>query len=118
MLRKLRPKSGTHGLKLLDDNARPHRHSAVYEYVRSHGIQTIDHPPYSPDLAPCDFWLFDHIKSRLGDEEDSESLAKSVTKILNNTDKKEYRKAFERYVERLQLCIETEGDYFEHIIKK
>ena len=42
----------------------------------------IDHPPYSPDLAPCDFWLFDYIKERLDDEPCAKTLATFVTNIL------------------------------------
>jgi histone-lysine N-methyltransferase SETMAR len=116
-IRTLRPKSGCHGLKLLDDNARPHRTPEVISYIQEQGIQSIDHPPYSPDLAPCDYWLFDYIKQRLPDAEDADTLAKSVTKILNQTDKKAYRAALEQYPERLKMCIEAKGAYFEHLIK-
>jgi len=54
--------SGLRGMKLLHDNARPHVHSNTRNFVKSSGIIEIDHPPYSPDLAPCDFWLFDYLK--------------------------------------------------------
>ena len=46
------------------------------------------HPPYSPDLAPIDFWLFDHIKGRLVDYNDVQS--KAITKIVNSTPKDEW----------------------------
>ena len=39
------------------------------------------HPPYSPDLAPCDYWLNDYIKNRLTDQADEKSLAREVSKI-------------------------------------
>ena len=26
------------------------------------GIKTVAHPPYSPDVAPCDFWLFPKLR--------------------------------------------------------
>jgi hypothetical protein len=25
----------------------------------------MDHPPYSPELAPCDFWLFPKLKNAM-----------------------------------------------------
>ncbi len=30
----------------------------VTDYLSKMGIKTVPHPPYSPDLGPCDFWLF------------------------------------------------------------
>jgi len=68
-LKEQRPKSGTRGIKLLHDNARPHVALATREFIRSSGIELLGHPAYSPDLAPCDYYLFDFIKQRLGDED-------------------------------------------------
>lgn len=116
-VKKIRKKKGVYGLLLLDDNASPHRTPDVIKYVQDMGMQIIDHPPYSPDLAPCDYWLFDHIKNHLGDEETSQTIATSIARILNKTDKSLYRKAIEQYPMRLKMCIEQEGAYFEHLIK-
>ena len=52
-----RPKSGTKNLKILHDNARPHVHKNVNNFLTDHGIITIQHPPYLSDLAHFDFWL-------------------------------------------------------------
>lgn len=116
-LRRQRPASGTRGIKLLHDNAKPHKHYNTVSFIESNGIQIIDHPPYSPDLAPCDYWLFDYIKQRLNDEPDAISLTKSVTKIVNNISHSEYIKTFRKYIERLENCVVAEGDYFEHFMK-
>ena len=35
-----------------------HNSILVTDYLTRMGIKTVPHPPYSPDLAPCDFWLF------------------------------------------------------------
>ena len=40
------------------DNAPVHNSILVTDYLTKMGIKTLPHPPYSPDLAPCDFWLF------------------------------------------------------------
>jgi [histone H3]-lysine36 N-dimethyltransferase SETMAR len=112
-----RPKSGTHAVKLHHDNARPHVHKNVYNFLKSNGITVIQQPPNSPDLAPSDFWLFDRIKLHLEDQDSSESMECAVTKIVFFIDKAEYRKTFEKWLERMELCIEHEGNYFEHFIK-
>lgn len=67
---KQRKSNGTNGIKLLHDNARPHSHSNVINYLTEEGINIMPHPPYSPDLAPCDYWLNDYIKSNLTDLDD------------------------------------------------
>ena len=37
----------------------------VQEYLKESGLHVLDHPPYSPDLSPCDFWLFPRLKEML-----------------------------------------------------
>jgi len=110
-----RPSQGVRDMWLLHDNARPHVHSNVRNFLESKGLRTIDHPAYSPDLAPCDYWLFDYIKERLDDELNAETLADSVTKVLSSIPHSEYQKTFKKYVERLEFCVLAEGDYFEHL---
>ena len=92
-------------------------YSNTRNFIESSGVIEIDHPPYSLGLSPCDYWLFDCIKKNLGDEENEETLAKSITKVVKNIPHSEYIKTFEKYKERLELCIIAEGDYFEHFMK-
>jgi [histone H3]-lysine36 N-dimethyltransferase SETMAR len=100
------------------DNARPHVHSRVITYLKQNNFTIIDHPPYSPDLAPSDFWLFDYIKQRLGDHTSAESLNRQITEIVTSIPEKEYRKTFEKWLDRMECCIKNEGHYFEHLIKE
>ncbi len=48
-----------------DDNAPAHRRDVVTNWVNSKHFRTMNHPPYSPDLAPADFWLFPTLKKLL-----------------------------------------------------
>ena len=116
-IKEQRPNSGVKNIKILHDNARPHVKQTVKTYLESEGIAIIRHPPYSPDLAPCDFWLFDLIKKQLVDAPDPQSLKRQITAILENIPKEEYLKTFKKWLERMQLCINNEGHYFEHLIK-
>jgi len=77
----------------------------------------MNHPLYSPDLAPSDFWLNDYIKQRLVDHASIESLASQITETVSAIPKSEYLKTFENWIERMRLCIKYKGDYFEHLIK-
>ena len=55
---KRRQRTGVRCIKLLHDNAPAHKSATVQEYLKESGLDVLDHPPYSPDLSPCDFWLF------------------------------------------------------------
>ena len=91
-------------------------HETVVEFLKEEKFTIMDHPPYSPDLAPCDFWLFDYIKQRLGDHLTVESLENEITKIVMDIPKHEWEKTFDKWLERMRLCIKFKGDYFEHEI--
>ena len=111
-----RPKSGLEKIKLLHDNAKPHVARSVLDYLNDQKVGLIDHPPYSHDLAPSDYWLFDHLKKHQVDHEDEKSLNKQLTRILKETPAVEYFKSFEKWKERMNYCVFYGGDYFEHLI--
>ena len=52
----------------------------------------MDHPPYSPDLAPSDFWLFDYIKQRLDEHKDVKRLNRQITEIVFSIGQNEWKK--------------------------
>lgn len=116
-IRRQRPHSGTKNMKFHHDNARPHVKVEVITHLENTGITIIRHPPYSPDLAPSDFWLFDLVKRNLQDHDSVQSLKRQITSILENLPQDEYRKTFDKWLERMQLCIDNKGEYFEHLIK-
>ena len=102
---------------MLHDNAKPHVSKMTSSFIQEQGVTEIDHPPYSPDLVPCDYWLFDCIKQHLEDVTSSERLVTAITTIMKKFDKKEYFKTFEKYKERLEYCILAEDDYFDSLLK-
>ena len=75
------------------------------------GIETVPHPPYSPDLAPCDFCLFP--KLRACRYETIEAMKKAVIKVIDTLTQEDFHGAFEKLLERYNKCIAVEGDYFE-----
>ena len=52
---KRRLRTGVYSMKLLHDNAPAHKSATVQEYLKESGLDVLDHPPYTPDLSPCDF---------------------------------------------------------------
>jgi hypothetical protein len=61
-LKKKQPHKEINEILLHHDNARLHVAHIIVNFLNARGIKTVLHPPYSPDLAPCDFWLFPEIK--------------------------------------------------------
>ena len=55
---KQRPATGFKHVRLLHDNAPAHTSAKVNEFFEERKSNCFASPPYSPDLAPCDFFLF------------------------------------------------------------
>jgi len=51
--------------QLHHDIAPAHSPALVQAFLAKHHVTQVCQPPYSPDLAPCDFWLFPKLKSPL-----------------------------------------------------
>ena len=62
------------------DNAPVHNSNLVTDYLIKMGIKTLPHPPYSPDLAPCDFWLFPKLT---GSRYETIEMKEAVTKVID-----------------------------------
>ena len=113
-----RPSTGARGIKLLHDNARPHVSKLTRQTIDEIGFEVLEHPPYSPDLSPCDFWLFPEMKKHLGRKHFStrSDLGTAVYHYLHSIERDEYKKTFSKWIERLKLCIDNQGEYFKHIM--
>jgi hypothetical protein len=57
-----------------------------------------EHPPYSPDLAPCDFWAFPTMKRELRGQSPCFII---IPKLAANG----LQRVFEKWVERCKKCI-------------
>ena len=65
------------------------------------GIKTFPHPPYSPDVAPCDFWLFPKLKEKLrGCRYETIEMKEAVTKVIDTLTQKDFHEAFQKLLER------------------
>ena len=62
------------------------------------GIKTVPHPPYSPDVVPCDFWLF--LKLRGCRYETIEEMKEAVTKVIDTLTQEDFHGAFQKLLER------------------
>ena len=112
---KRRPVTGFKHVRLLHDNAPAHTCSIVTNILKSEKVTVLPHPPYSPDLAPCDFSLFPKLKNFLSGRRyrSRQALGSAVHQYFQGIPKAEYRDAFRKWIHRLKLCISNRGEYFE-----
>ena len=75
------------------------------------GIKTVPQPPYSPDLTPCDIWLFPKLRGcRYKTTDETEE---AVTKVIDTLTQEDFDGAFQKLLEWFNKCIAAGGDYFE-----
>ena len=76
---------------------------------------TSDHPPYIPDLAPSDFYLFSKTKEHVVGKRftDDEDLQHAVMDWLNSQAAVWYKEGISKLVSRYDKCLNVQGDYVE-----
>ena len=80
------------------DNAPVPNSILVTDYLTKMGINTVPQPPYSPDLAPCDFWLFPKFTGCR--YETIEEMSEAVTKVIDTLTQEDFYGAFPKLLER------------------
>ena len=93
------------------DNTPVHKSTLVTDYLTKVGIKTVPQPPYRPDHAHWDFWLFP--KFRGCRYEVIEEMKEAVTKVIDTLTQKDFHGAFQKLLEWYNKCIATGGDSFE-----
>ncbi|KOC58919.1 Histone-lysine N-methyltransferase SETMAR, partial [Habropoda laboriosa] len=98
------------GPTLLHDNARPHVSQITVQKLNELGYETLPHPPYSPDLSPTDYHLFNHLENFL-----REKNLKTQAEFIDSRTPEFYNTGIKKLVLRCQKCIESNGSYFGSI---
>ena len=75
------------------------------------GIKTVRDPPYSPNLVPCDLWLFPKLRGCRF--ETIEEMKEAVTKIIDTLTQDDFHGAFQKLLEQYNKCIAAGGYYLE-----
>ncbi len=78
-------------------------------------VMLISHPPYSPDLALCNFWLFPSLKDHLTESsfDDPNEVKMAVDGFFQSIPKDDFVKTFDKWVYHWEKCLEVRGDYVE-----
>ncbi|UYV77143.1 hypothetical protein LAZ67_14003433 [Cordylochernes scorpioides] len=99
------------GVLFLHDNARPHTSCKTVSTIIKLGSEVLEHPAYSPDLAPSDYFLFGLLKKELkGKRFDSdEDVQKVVQDFFHTFPESAYKEGIYKLPERWRRCIESQG---------
>jgi hypothetical protein len=84
-------------------------------FLAKHCIIKVRQPPYSPDLAPCDFWLFPKLKLLLkgGRLQIVEEIKENATRQKMVIPKKDFADCLEKWKGCWDKCVLSQGEYFE-----
>jgi len=97
------------------DNAPAHTALSVREFLVTKQITVFEHPIYSSDLAPSDFFLFPKIKKILKGRhfDDIDDIRSNTTTTLKTIPQNQFQNCFEMWTRRWHMCVGSQGDYFE-----
>ena len=115
-MRRKRPEAWTNTTWMLNhENSPAHASLLIREFLTKHETTVVPQPPYSPDLALADLFLFPKLKSSLKGrrfqmaEEIEENSIRDLLAIPQNTLQDE----FQNWRKRWEWCIKSGGEYFE-----
>ncbi len=120
-IRKKRPfmwKGGVDGetnreFVIQQDNASCHTSNRTLAFLFDQDL--LAHPPYSPDLAPCDFFLFPYLKKQLRGHrhQNLRDLKTAVSRVLRGISEEQCQEALVKLPLRWRKCVQAAGEYFE-----
>ena len=96
------------------DNAPCHNSRICSEELIHTPFVRLPHPPYSPDIAVCDFYLFGKLKQSLQQVRISnrEELEEEIDRIMKQISKEEWKRVFNEWLTRLRWIVENNGEYY------
>jgi len=109
------PEKWANGFILHHDNAPCHTSFLVQQFLSNKNITVCPLPPYSPDLAPCDFWLFPKVKMTMKGKhfESIQDIEATMTAQLKTLVKEDFQNCFRKWQEHWNKCVWSKGEYFE-----
>lgn len=114
-LRKKRPHLLKKKVLFHQDNAPAHSSAVATAKLAELRYELLPHPPYSPDLAPSDFFLFPNMKKWLGGKRftSNEEVITETEAYFEEFDKSYFSDGLKLLEYRWTKCIELKGDYVE-----
>jgi histone-lysine N-methyltransferase SETMAR len=101
-----------------DGYARPHTSTRARDTILGLEFPVLQHPPYSPDVAPSDFHLLPKLKGHLkGQRYNCDEELKCAVRKLFQKQNTVFKDGFQNLVQRWRKCNEVRGDLVESVLK-
>ena len=109
------PHKWANGSILHHDNVPCYISLLVQQFLSNKNITLCPHPPYSPDLALCDLWLFPKVKMTMKGKsfESIQDIEAAMTVQLKTLTKEDFQNCFRKWQEQWYKCVWSNGEYFE-----
>jgi len=93
------------------NNAPAHTVLSVQQFLAQNNMTVIPHPPYSPDFAPRDFFLFRHMKGQMKGKRfaDVSKVKKKTVEVLHIISTGEFQKCFHQW-EKVGTSVSSEKE--------
>jgi histone-lysine N-methyltransferase SETMAR len=101
------------GVLMLHDNVCPHAAHATRDTLCRSGWGVLDHPPYSPDLSPCDYHVFGPLKKTLKGRwfNSDEAVREAVEQWFIQQPVSFFAEGITKLVQRWDKCLNSGGQY-------
>lgn len=115
VIKKKRPHLAKKKVLFHQDNAPAHKSMKAMAKFNELGYELLPHPPYSPDLAPCDFYLFPNLKRWLQGKKfySNEEVEWETDAYFHQLTMEYYSGGLKKLENRWNRCISLNGEYVE-----
>ena len=89
------------------DNAPSHSSHVIKNFLAQNNTTLVRQPSCSPDLVPCDFWLFPKLKITLKETrfQSRKNIMEKTTVELRSILEKKFKKCFQKWQRRWEKCV-------------
>ena len=96
-------------------NAPAHSAHVIKDFFAKNNTALVRQPPYTLDLAPCDFWLFPKLKTTLKGTRfrSRKDIMEKTTAELRNIPDEEFKRCLQKWQRRSEKCMYLQGEYIE-----
>ncbi|WKX99287.1 hypothetical protein Q1695_014289 [Nippostrongylus brasiliensis] len=98
---------------IIMDNARPHHAKATRDELERLGITWLPHPPYSPDLSPCDYHAFRSLQAFCAGKtfHNREDVRRAVDEWITSRSPSFWQDGIAALPDRWRKVVATDGQY-------
>ena len=112
---KRRPRTGVRSLLRHHDNASAHTADVTLDFLTSSDVQLATHPPYSPDLGPCDLFLFPSVQRQMKGKQfqNAKDVRAFFEGVILDIPHSMWSSAIEGWFERMVTFVQGEEGFFK-----